>query len=176
LHYRQIGLVRRDGTLHAHTGPKCRPWTGHQFAEGCVVMGNFLAGEHVLNAMASAFTTSAGQSLAERLLRALEAGRDAGGQADAAGRHHTERSAALKIIGGGGIPGIDDPAVAPLDIRVDMHHLAVDELRRHYSILQHVPRYNALRSSNPLETPGLADWEAREMTASPPPNPVALAD
>ncbi len=170
---RQIGLVRRDGALFAHSGTDCRPHTNHRFADSCVVMGNFLAGEHVLEAMASAFTASAGQPLAERLLQSLEAGRDAGGQADAQGHHHTERSAGLKVVGGGGIPGIDDRATAPVDLRVDMHHLAIDELRRMHSILQHVPRYNALRSSNPPETPGLAAWEAENMTADPPPNPVS---
>lgn len=170
---RQVALVRRDGSLYCHSGAECRPYTGHRFADGCVVMGNFLSGEPVLEAMAAAFTASKGQSLAERLLQSLEAGRDAGGQADAQGRHHTERSAGLKVVGSGGIPGIDDPAVAPVDLRVDIHHLAIDELRRLYSILEQVPRYNALRSSNPPETPGLAAWEAEHLSGNPPPNPLS---
>ncbi len=169
---RQIGVVRRDGTLHAHSGTDCRPWTGHQFGDHCVVMGNFLSGEQVLPAMADAFAAAKAEPLAERLLQALEAGRDAGGQADAAGRHHTERSAGLKVVGGGGISGIDDRAVTPIDFRVDMHDRAVDELRRLYRTMHKVPGYNALRSSNPPETPGLAAWESTELTDPAPPNPV----
>lgn len=172
LSYRQIGIVRRDGTLHAHSGENCRPYTGHIFAGNCVVMGNFLAGPATIEAMAEAFTASNGAPLAERLLCTLEAGRDAGGQADAEGRHHTERSAGLKVIGGGGISGIDDPATAPVDLRVDMHHLAIEELRRTYEILKKVPAYNALRSSNPPATPGMAAWEAENMADNPPPNPI----
>ena len=170
---RQIALVRRDGSLHCHSGAECRPHTNHRFADGSVVMGNFLAGEHVLEAMASAFTAAKGQSLAERLLQSLEAGRDAGGQADAQGRHHTERSSGLKVVGGGGISGIDDRATAPVDLRVDMHHLAIDELRRMHTILHQVPSYNALRSSNPPETTGLAAWETENLADNPPPNPLS---
>lgn len=170
LSYRQIGVVRRDGTLHAHTGADCRPFAGHLFGGDCVVMGNFLAGQHILNAMAEAFAASASQLLAERLLQSLEAGRDAGGQADGQGRRYTERSAGLKVVGGGGMPGIDDRATAPVDLRVDMHHRAIDEMRRLHDSLQHVPRYNALRSANPPATPALAAWESENITENPPPS------
>lgn len=169
--HRQIGIIHRDGSLHAFSGPGCRPWSGHQMAEGHVVMGNFLAGTHVLDAMGEAFRMSDGEPLAERLLQALEAGRDAGGQADAEGRHHTERSAAVKVIGPGDVPGFIDTAVASTDLRVDMHELAIDELRRLYTTLAKVPQYNALRSSRPLETPGLADWEAEHLLDAAPPAP-----
>lgn len=167
--HRQIGIIHRDGSLHAFSGPNCRPWSGHQLAEGHLVMGNFLAGPQVLDAMGEAFRMSDGEPLAERLLQALEAGRDAGGQADALGRHHTERSAGVKVIGPGGIAGFVDAAVASTDLRVDMHDRAVDELRRLYTVLAKVPAYNALRSSRPTETPGLADWEAENMGEHKPP-------
>ncbi len=172
LRHRQIAVVRRQGTLHCYSGPDCRPWTGHRFAEDCVVMGNFLCGEKVLERMASAFVDSKGEPLPERLLRTLEAGRAAGGQADSDGRFYTERSSAVKVVGSGGIEGISDHAVAPVDLRVDMHDNAVSELRRLYQILHPVARYNALRSSNPPETPGLAAWEAENMTAALPPEPL----
>ena len=172
LSYRQLGVVTRDGGLHAHTGPDCRPYAAHLFAPDCVVMGNFLAGAHVLDAMAAAFAASVGRPLAERLLQSLEAGRDAGGQADGEGRRYTERSAGLKVVGGGGMPGIDDRATAPVDLRVDMHDRAVGELRRLHDTLQQVPRYNALRSANPPETPPLAEWEAANAGASSPPSPL----
>lgn len=172
LSYRQVGVVRRGGTLHAHTGADCRAFAGHQFTADCVVMGNFLAGQHILDAMAEAFTGSTSRPLAERLLQSLEAGRDAGGQADADGRRYTERSAGLKVVGGGGMAGIDDRATAPVDLRIDMHHLAVDELRRLHDTLKHVPRYNALRSSNPPETPALAAWETANISTDAPPSPL----
>tara|TARA_R110002096_G_scaffold134313_5_gene285507 strand:- start:750 stop:1502 length:753 start_codon:yes stop_codon:yes gene_type:complete len=170
--HRQIGIIHRDGSLHAFSGPNCRPWSGHHLAEGHLVMGNFLAGEHILDAMAEAFRMSDGEPLAERLLQALEAGRDAGGQADGEGRRYTERSAALKVIGAGQIAGIADPAVAPIDLRVDMHERAVDEMRRLYQTLRLLPDYNALRSSQPEDTPALADWEAEHYSGDALPNPL----
>ena len=47
--------------------------------EGYVCLGNILAGEEVVQAMARAFEDSADEVLSERLMLALEAGQDAGG-------------------------------------------------------------------------------------------------
>ena len=54
-------------------------------------------------------------------MRAIEGGRDAGGQGDANG-HRPERSAAIKVV-----DRLDYPDI---DVRVDVHPTAVEELRR----------------------------------------------
>ena len=166
--YRQLAVLRRDGAMLCRTGPHCRAWAGHRQGADHIAFGNFLAGEQTVEAMSEAFSADAEADLAERLLRALEAGRDAGGQADADGRHHDERSAYLKVIGGEA-----DPAAAPIDLRVDIHAKAVDELRRLYGIFRPVAAYNRLRAEQPAETPAMAAWEADNLTASPPPPAIA---
>ena len=71
--------------------------------------------------MSARFEGTAALDLEERLLLALEAGRDAGGQGGQSG-HLPERSAAVVVFG---IQPYSD-----WDLRVDMHDDAVSELRR----------------------------------------------
>jgi uncharacterized Ntn-hydrolase superfamily protein len=82
------------------------------------VAGNMLAGPDVIAATARAYVASAGRPLAERLLAALKAGDDAGG--DKRGK----QAAALRIVG--------DEDYPLLDLRVDDHDEPVLELQRLY--------------------------------------------
>lgn len=113
---RQIGVIDTAGRAAAYTGAGCTPWCGHRTGPGYAVQGNMLAGEAVVAGMEHAFTRSDGEDLAERLMRALEAGQEAGG--DKRGK----QSAALKIFG--------EEAYAWLDLRVDEHPSPIAELRR----------------------------------------------
>ena len=151
--FRQVVLATAGGRVAAHTGPRTRPWSGHVTGDGFAAFGNVLAGERTVEAMADAWKDRAGDDLPERLLASLEAGRDAGGQANADGTHLTERSAALVVRG--------TDIVEDLDLRVDLHDAAVDELRRlHDTYLVYLPYY-ALRARAPAETPPQDAW-ARE--------------
>jgi len=162
--YRQLAVLTRAGEIFVHTGSHTRPWAGHIIGRDYLVMGNVLAGERVLAAMATACERSAG-GLADRLLAALEAGRDAGGQMGPGGRRYAERSAALRIVGEGGYP--------ELDLRVDMHSAAVGELRRMYDIYKLYNPYNRLRAEDPPHTPALAEWEDAHLRENPPPSAFA---
>ena len=95
LDYRQVGIVDRQGMVAGHTGAKTRSWSDHISGEGFCAFGNALAGAHVLEAMADTFRTLPTEDLAERLLRSLEAGCNAGGQTG----DLAERSAALVVHG-----------------------------------------------------------------------------
>ncbi len=119
--YRQIAIMDRDGRMEAHTGPGCRGWAGHKEGKDCVAFGNGLVGPQVLDGMIGGFLENAGDPLEYRLMRAIEGGRDAGGQGtpDA---HRPERSAAIKVVDRHDYPDID--------VRVDVHPAAVAELRR----------------------------------------------
>lgn len=118
---RQIGLVDERGSAAAHTGSECMDWAGHIVGEGFAAQGNILAGGHVVEAIAAAFTPARGE-LAERLLAALGAGDAAGG--DRRGR----QSAALYVArAGGSYGGYTDRYV---DLRVDDHAAPVAELER----------------------------------------------
>ena len=151
--WRQVVIAAADGRVAAHTGPHTRPWSGHIAGEGFAVFGNVLAGEATVQAMAAAWRERAGADLSERLLAAIEAGRDAGGQAAPDGTHLQERSAAL-IVRGADI-------VEDIDLRVDLHDDAVGELRRLYDTYRIYLPYYALRARSPAETPPQDVW-ARE--------------
>jgi uncharacterized Ntn-hydrolase superfamily protein len=80
--FRQIAVLDVDGRAATWTGPRARPWAGEIVGDHCVVTGNVLVGPQVVQAMARAFDAGRDEPLEERLLRAIEAGRDAGGQAE----------------------------------------------------------------------------------------------
>lgn len=118
---RQLAVVDGVGRAAAWTGADCTRAAGHVLGEGYAVAGNLLTDEAVLAAMAETFTAAPG-TLAERLLLALAAGEEAGG--DRRGR----QSAALLVL------GPEDPGVlrapAQVDLRVDDADDPVAELRR----------------------------------------------
>lgn len=113
---RQLGIVDKDGRPAAYTGDRCIPWAGHVTGAGYVCLGNILAGERVVKAMADAYERSEGEPLYERLMRALEAGQEAGG--DRRGR----QSAGIHIVA--------EEEYPVCDLRVDDHPEPVAELRR----------------------------------------------
>lgn len=117
---RQVTVVDRHGRGAAHTGAQTHPWSGHQIGDGFAVAGNILVGSDTLDAMAQRWKAGADESLDERLLSALEAGQEAGG--DRRGR----QSAALYVHTGHPYPY--------LDLRVDEHPDPVTELRRVHGV------------------------------------------
>jgi uncharacterized Ntn-hydrolase superfamily protein len=119
---RQVGAVHHDGSVAAHTGEGCIPFAGHVTGEGFCAQANMMANPGVPEAMAEAFTASAGHGLADRLLAALDAAEEVGG--DIRGR----QSAAL-IVTGPELSG--DPLVdRVVDVRVDDAADPLPELRR----------------------------------------------
>ncbi len=127
--FRQFMILPQGGAPLAFTGDKCRPWAGHIVEPNLIVAGNVLSGPRVVEAMAEAFRGSESADLDERLLLALEAGRDAGGQATPDGTGLAERSASIRVIDGG-----KDTGLAARDLRVDMHHSAVHQLRQLFEV------------------------------------------
>jgi uncharacterized Ntn-hydrolase superfamily protein len=115
---RQVHLIDGYGRVAAYTGRECVEWCGHRSGEGFSVAGNMLAGARVLEATADAYCSHAHASLAERLLAAMDAGEEAGG--DKRGR----QAAALRIV--------TTELYPALDLRVDDHAEPLRELRRLY--------------------------------------------
>jgi uncharacterized Ntn-hydrolase superfamily protein len=76
--HRQLGVVDARGRSAAWTGSRCLEHALHQVGEGYTCQGNLLASADVVPAMARAFEGARG-SLARRMLRALEAGAQKGG-------------------------------------------------------------------------------------------------
>ncbi len=119
--FRQIAIIDREGNACAHTGAGPRPWAGHHVGEGFVAFGNVLAGPQVIDEIVKRFLAEPDDALEFRLLKALEGGRDAGGQVGNEG-HLPERSAAIFVV--------SEPDHPDIDARVDLHPEAIAELRR----------------------------------------------
>ncbi len=123
--HRQVGIVDLKGNAVSFTGSECYPWAGGVTADGVVVQGNILAGEEVVSKMLDAFL-STGKDLAEKLMRALEAGQKAGGD------KRGQQSAAIKVLKeNAGYGGGSDVYI---DVRVDDHPNATAELRRVFEL------------------------------------------
>lgn len=119
---RQVAIVDREGNTAAYTGARCIPWAGQAEGGGHICLGNILAGEEVVKAMARAFEVSVDEELPERLLLALAAGQEAGG--DRRGR----QSAGIYVVHTEEYPYCD--------LRVDDHPDPIPELRRVFEVFQ----------------------------------------
>jgi uncharacterized Ntn-hydrolase superfamily protein len=120
---RQLGVVGATGDGATYTGDGCHDWAGGVAGDGYAIQGNILTGPEVVAAMEAAWRAGAvRERLAVRLLAALRAGDEAGG--DRRGR----QSAALLVVSRGrGYGGTGDVVV---DLRVDDHPDPVAELAR----------------------------------------------
>lgn len=121
--HRQAGIVDAGGRAATYTGTACLAWAGGRTGEAHAIQGNILVGPEVVEAMERAWLAAGpDQPLARRLLAALKAGDEAGG--DRRGR----QSAALYVVSpGGGYGGGSDQLV---DLRIDDHAAPVGELER----------------------------------------------
>jgi uncharacterized Ntn-hydrolase superfamily protein len=117
---RQLHLIDSSGRNAAFTGSKCIDWAGHLVDDNVSVAGNMLSGPQVIAETMATFRKTAGKPLAERLLEAMDAGEEAGG--DKRGR----QSAALVIY--------RDQDYSWLNLRVDDHAEPLVELRRLYAV------------------------------------------
>lgn len=152
---RQIAVMTRDGVGVVHTGARVTGWAGDKTGADYTIFGNVLAGEHVLKAMEATFNKDPAQPLVERLISALESGRDAGGQA-ANNRRLPERSACVVVM--------DRKSYAAWDLRVDLHKTAVEELRRIYSLYKLYQPYYEDREEDPSRCPTQLAWERENLT------------
>jgi len=122
---RQLGVIDNTGRSASFTGTECYPWAGGLAGENFACQGNILVGGETVQAMADTFNSTRGD-LAERLLAALDAGQQAGG--DSRGK----QSAALYVAKEkGGYGGYNDRYI---DLRVDDHPEPIKELMRIHSL------------------------------------------
>jgi uncharacterized Ntn-hydrolase superfamily protein len=121
--HRQLHMVDSHGRTAAHTGDRCIAWCGHVTDDAVSVAGNMLAGASVVEGTLAAYLANREMPFFERLLEAMCAGQDAGG--DKRGR----QSVGVLIQGRETLPR--------LDLRVDDHAEPLVELRRLYEIAKH---------------------------------------
>ena len=114
--WRQLAIVDRTGATASFSGAEVTTTHAESHGDACVAIGNVLTSPGVCEAMVAAFAGSADAALSERLVLALEGGRDAGGEQAPA------RSSALLVV--------LDPAMALVDLRADDDPEPVEALRR----------------------------------------------
>jgi uncharacterized Ntn-hydrolase superfamily protein len=124
--HRQLGVVAGDGQAATFTGGSCLDWAGGVTGEGYAAQGNILVSEETVTALARTFESTAGRSLAERLLEALAAAQAAGGD------RRGQQSASLLVVKKDG--GYDHSSDILVDLRVDDHPTPIEELRRLYGM------------------------------------------
>lgn len=118
---RQVAVMDRDGSVAVHTGPRASPWAGHEIGKYCAAQGNILVGPGVVEAMVAAFEETDGH-LSFRLLAALEAGQQAGGD------RRGMQSVAMLIVKEDGGVWLNHDTV--LRLQVDDNPRPIQELRR----------------------------------------------
>jgi uncharacterized Ntn-hydrolase superfamily protein len=157
---RQLAIVDREGRTAAYTGDRCIPWAGQVSGAGHVCVGNILESEDVVKAMARAFETTLVEELPERLIQALEAGQEAGG--DRRGR----QSAGITVVA--------EEAYPMCDLRVDDHPDPVVELRRLFEVYkrEQIPLLQVMpHRDNPIPnwetTVRLRDWIEESLPGEP---------
>lgn len=111
---RQVAIVDFNGGKTVFTGVRVPEFRGEIIGQDYVVVGNLLAGTEVLSSMAEEFERSSGD-LAWRMVKALEAGSESGGD------KRGEKSAALVVVG---------TEKVEVKIKIDMHLDPIEKLFR----------------------------------------------
>lgn len=174
---RQIAVLGSLGPPAAFTGTEVQAWDGWSgAAKGphCVASGNTLHSETVVVAMVQCFETTSGD-MADRLIAALGAGRDAGGEL------RGQQSAALLVVKPGG--GYGGWSGRHVDISVYDHSKPIEELQRCYQLhrLSYFPSdpndlmridgqvahelKDIMRTAGFREFPDTPEWGAEEISA-----------
>ena len=125
---RQLALIDMKGRSVAHTGKNNSFWAGSKQGKNYTVQANIMVGPEVVEAVAATFEASegSGMPLAERMILALEAGQQKGGDS----RWGNLQSAAIKIADPND-PGRGGDHIA-LAIEVGEHPEPVGEMKRIY--------------------------------------------
>ncbi|MCA3370910.1 MAG: DUF1028 domain-containing protein [bacterium] len=139
--WRQLAVLDAQGrSAHFH-GAAVKPALNAVHVPDCVALGNILANDRIPAAMAAAFLDSADQPLAERLVRAMEAGEAAGGEGKPV------ISAALVVM---------EKEIFPLvDLRVDLAPDAITALRTLWDAYEPSVREFVTRAVDPDAAPGV---------------------
>jgi uncharacterized Ntn-hydrolase superfamily protein len=125
---RQVGLIDMKGRSAAHTGKNNGNWAGSRQGKNYTVQANIMVGPEVVEAVAASFeaTEGTGMPLAERMILALDAGQQKGGDR----RWGNLQSAAIKVADPNN-PGRGGDHIA-LAIEVGEHPEPVGEMKRIY--------------------------------------------
>lgn len=133
---RQLGLVDAQGRSASFTGSLPEDYKGHRTGPGYACQGNRLAGPEVLDNCVETFLSLERSPLVDRLIAALDAGEDAGGDTEG------HRSATVLVM---------STERYPLwDLRIDDADVPLAQLHREYETFANelVPEIRRLPTRN----------------------------
>ena len=140
--WRQLAVIDNDGGTAAYHGDRITSVHSGDEGPGCVAIGNIVRTTGVTRAMVDAFGADPQLHLAERLVRAMEAGYAAGGEPKQV------KSAALLVVERESFPLID--------LRVDYDPQPLVQLRWLWEIYEPSVKLYVDRAVNPDSVPGPA--------------------
>ena len=137
--FRQLTVVDKDGESAVYSGTKSLGINAEVTAKNVAAAGNMLANPDVIQAMVNAFNKSEDKELADRLIQALEAGVQAGGEA---GPVH---SAAVLVA--------TEVSWPTTNLRVDWDEDPIAKLRELYKVWAPQSKDYLTRALNPNSAP-----------------------
>jgi uncharacterized Ntn-hydrolase superfamily protein len=138
--WRQLAAVDREGNAAWHHGARISSVHSAHAAPGCVAIGNIIRSTEVTRAMAQAFDAEPQLHIAERLVRAMEAGYAAGGELKQV------KSAALLVVARESFPLVD--------LRVDYDPQPLTKLRWLWEVYEPSMSLYVERAINPDSVAG----------------------
>jgi uncharacterized Ntn-hydrolase superfamily protein len=137
--YRQLALVDAVGRVAFHSGSNTLGIHAIYPGDGVIAAGNLLANDQVPAAMVQNYQATAGKPFATRLVAALQAGLDQGGEAGPV------RSAGLCVV--------RDVSWPIVDLRVDWSDRPIAALEEAWTCYEPQVEDYVRRASNPSEAP-----------------------
>jgi uncharacterized Ntn-hydrolase superfamily protein len=142
LGWRQLAIIGADGNGTVFNGARITSVLKAKVGTNCAAAGNILRNPGVVDAMVASFEENEDQPLAERLMRAIEAGDAAGGELKQL------KSAALLVVHKESFPFVD--------LRVDLNSQPLVELRFLWELYQPTADSYVVRAVDPDKAPGAA--------------------
>jgi uncharacterized Ntn-hydrolase superfamily protein len=142
LGWRQLVVLDANGKGACFNGANIKSVQNAKIGHNCAAAGNILRNTDVVDAMVSSFEANEEQPLAERLMRAIEAGDAAGGELKQL------KSAALLVVHRESFPFVD--------LRVDLDSQPLVELRFLWELYQPTAEAYVVRAVDPDKAPGPA--------------------
>jgi len=135
LGWRQLAVLSADGRCAFFNGANIASTHKGRVGRDCVAVGNIIRRPEVVDAMVESFEANEKEPLAERLLRAIEAGHQAGSE------WKQIKSAALMVAHRESFPYVD--------LRVDLSPTPLSELRFLWEIYQPAAEDFVVRAVDP---------------------------
>ena len=139
LRWRQLAAIAADGRAAFFNGSRITSIAKGRVGRDCVAIGNILRTTDVVDAMVESFEASAAETLAERLVRAIEAGLAAGGE--------------LRQVKSAGLLVVHRESFPYVDLRVDLSAQPLTELRFLWELYRPEAETYVVRAVDPDRAP-----------------------